>query len=463
LIDGTNKGVAVVLGPLADEAAPGNHGITSHPETGLTPGHVLRATSPTAYSFGAIPAHDHVLGDIKDAGTATGKGRIVVATSSGLDTIPNPGAVGQVLKVKDLTFPYEYEWGAVTSGVTSVTAGEGLGGGGSGSVTLNVNTYGGFGSGFGQTVIVDDKVAVVLGTDSANKAAPGIHTHNVLDIDDSTTVGRNLVKLADGLTVRFLRVNANNTVSALSAADMRTAIGAAATSHTHEALEISDSTVTGRAVLTAADAATARTAIGAGTGNGTITQVAAGNGLSGGASTGTATLTVNANGETVANRGQTALVNLTSGGQALAVVLGTNGFTAAAGNHTHNVLDIDDSTTVGRNLVKLADGLTVRFLRVNANNTVSALSAADMRTAIGAGTGDGTVSLVTGGLGLEGSVSSSGSINMGLPSDVSATTNNSTTSNSHTHKLDNSIADVTVTGSAPTGSPSRAGSLHFVV
>lgn len=47
------------------------------------------------------------------------------------------------------------------------------------------------------------------------------------------------------------------------------------TTHSHTASQISDSTVTGRAVLTAVDAAEARTAIGAGTGNGsgTVTSV----------------------------------------------------------------------------------------------------------------------------------------------------------------------------------------------
>ncbi|GIE46193.1 hypothetical protein [Actinoplanes lobatus] len=44
-------------------------------------------------------------------------------------------------------------------------------------------------------------------------------------------------------------------------------LGAAAAVHTHTATEISDSTATGRSVLTAADAAAARTAIGAGTSN----------------------------------------------------------------------------------------------------------------------------------------------------------------------------------------------------
>ncbi|BCJ45332.1 hypothetical protein GCM10010168_86010 [Actinoplanes ianthinogenes] len=55
-------------------------------------------------------------------------------------------------------------------------------------------------------------------------------------------------------------------------------IGAAAASHTHPAAQISDSTATGRSVVTAADAAAARTAIGAGTSNlalGTTSSTAA--------------------------------------------------------------------------------------------------------------------------------------------------------------------------------------------
>lgn len=45
---------------------------------------------------------------------------------------------------------------------------------------------------------------------------------------------------------------------------------------------------------------------------------------------------------------------------------------------------ISDSTTVGQNLIKLPNPDAIRFLRINANNTVDALSAANFRTAIGA-------------------------------------------------------------------------------
>lgn len=55
---------------------------------------------------------------------------------------------------------------------------------------------------------------------------------------------------------------------------------------------------------------------------------------------------------------------------------------------------IHGSTTVGGNLLRLANPGAISFLRVNANNTVSALSASDFRTAIGAGTSS-TVGTVT--------------------------------------------------------------------
>lgn len=53
-------------------------------------------------------------------------------------------------------------------------------------------------------------------------------------------------------------------------------------------------------------------------------------------------------------------------------------------------------TTVGQNLFTLTNPSAVTFPRFNADNTVSALNATDFRTAIGAGTGNGTVTSVTG-------------------------------------------------------------------
>jgi len=62
--------------------------------------------------------------------------------------------------------------------------------------------------------------------------------------------------------------------------------------HTHLAADISNSTTTGRSLVTASDAAVARTAIGAGTGNGTVTSITAGTGLSGGTITGSGTISL---------------------------------------------------------------------------------------------------------------------------------------------------------------------------
>lgn len=53
-------------------------------------------------------------------------------------------------------------------------------------------------------------------------------------------------------------------------------------------------------------------------------------------------------------------------------------------------------TTVGQNFFTLTNPGAITFPRINADNSVSALSASAFRTAIGAGTGDGTVTSVSG-------------------------------------------------------------------
>lgn len=65
----------------------------------------------------------------------------------------------------------------------------------------------------------------------------------------------------------------------------------------------------------------------------------------------------------------------------IAVANGGTGSTAAAGARTNL-----GATTVGANFFTLTDPGAITFPRINADNTVSALSAADFRTAIGAGT-----------------------------------------------------------------------------
>ena len=74
----------------------------------------------------------------------------------------------------------------------------------------------------------------------------------------------------------------------------------------------------------------------------------------------------------------------------------TSGSLTLSGTLSTPVSTINDSTTVGQNLVKLTNPSAITFLRVNADNTVSTLDATTFRTAIGAGTSstNGTVTSV---------------------------------------------------------------------
>ncbi len=85
------------------------------------------------------------------------------------------------------------------------------------------------------------------------------------------------------------------------------------------------------------------------------------------------------------------------------------------------------ATTVGNNLTILVNPTAVTFIRINADNTVSALDAATFRTAIGAGTSStvGTVTSVGGtgtvsGLTLTGTVTSTGNLTLGGTLSVAA-------------------------------------------
>jgi len=117
----------------------------------------------------------------------------------------------------------------------------------------------------------------------------------VSTINDSTTVGQNLVKLANPGAITFLQVNADNTVSALSGSAFRTAIGGTT-------VVISLATLTNPSAITfpriyadntvsALTAALFRTAIGAGAG--TVTSVGGTGTVSGLTLTGTVTSTGN--------------------------------------------------------------------------------------------------------------------------------------------------------------------------
>lgn len=154
---------------------------------------------------------------------------------------------------------------------------------------------------------------------------PSSHTHPASQISDATTVGRNVLTASDAAAARSA-IGAGTSNLALGSTSGTAAAGNhnhdsayAAVSHTHTASQISDSTATGRSVLTAASAAAARSAIGAGTSDLTI---------------------------------------------------GTTGSTAAAGNHTHSeyaatshthtASQISDSTTIGRNVLTASSAAAAR-------------------------------------------------------------------------------------------------------
>lgn len=80
-----------------------------------------------------------------------------------------------------------------------------------------------------------------------------------------------------------------------------------------------------------------------------------------------------------------------AGGTDVPVTDGGTGASTAGGARTNL-----GSTTVGDALFTLANPSAITFPRINADNSVSALDAATFRTAIGAGTGSGTVTSVSG-------------------------------------------------------------------
>lgn len=117
--------------------------------------------------------------------------------------------------------------------------------------------------------------------------------------------------------------NTSDSAKPVSSATQTALDGKAATSHTHTATQISDSTATGRSVITAASAAAARTAIGAGTSN---------------------------------------------------IAIGTGATDAKAGNYQPTAANISDATTVGRNILTATDAAAVRAAAGTAGlNTVGSL------------------------------------------------------------------------------------------
>ena len=100
-------------------------------------------------------------------------------------------------------------------------------------------------------------------------------------------------------------------------------------------------------------------------------------------------------------------------GTALPLASGGTGATSASAARTNL-----GATTVGSNLFTLPNPSAIRYVQLNADNTVTVMDAATFRAAIGAGTGGGSVSSVSGtgtvnGITLTGTVTSTGSLTLG--------------------------------------------------
>jgi len=92
------------------------------------------------------------------------------------------------------------------------------------------------------------------------------HTHSAADITSGTlAVDRGGTGIGSYTANNYIRALNATTLEQRTPAQVLADIGAAAASHTHTASQISDSTVTGRALLTAADSAAGRTALALGT------------------------------------------------------------------------------------------------------------------------------------------------------------------------------------------------------
>lgn len=216
---------------------------------------------------------------------------------------------------------------------------------GAGSITIgNTST---FASVTGRGATTSSAVSITNNTTSSSTSTGALTITGGVGIGGDLNVGGNLVSNYssgdEGGEIKLAKPQTNSTLAGTVSIDIY-----------QNKLRIFENGGTARGVyidLTAASTGVGTNLLAGGGGTGTVTSVS-----------GTGTVA----------------------GLSLSGTVTTSGSLTLSGTLSTPVSTINDSTTVGQNLVKLTNPSATTFLRVNADNTVSTLDASTFRTAIGA-------------------------------------------------------------------------------